>query len=133
MALRFLLLVCLIACGALAVPALAQQTPPLQEPILRINPGMHTASIKRIGVDAKCTLLATASQDKTVRLWRLPEGKLLRTLRPPMGPGNGGKVYAVALAPDGSWVAAGGVDGADRPRGRSFSPAIFVQALKHLP
>src|SRR5262245_4055418 len=52
--------------------------------------------------------MATGSHDKTVRLWRLPEGKLLRTLRRPIGPGNDGHVYAVAMAPDGSWVAAGG-------------------------
>jgi hypothetical protein len=107
-------LICLIAWGAAVAPALAQQAgaPPPQEPILRIDPGMHTAPIRRIGVDAACTLLATGSYDKTVRLWRLPEGKLLRTLRPPIGPGHEGKVYAVALAPDASWVAAGGWDAA---------------------
>ncbi len=106
-----------------AMPALAQQPsppPPPREPILRIDPGMHTASIRRIGVDAACTLLATGSYDKTVRLWRLPQGKLLRTLRLPIGPGNDGKVYAVALAPDGSWVAAGGWDTAHEERGGHF-------------
>ena len=105
MALRFLLSVWLIACGAAA--AQAQQTPPPQEPILRIDPGMHTAPIRRIGVDAACTLLATASEDKTVRLWRLPEGRLLRTLHSPIGAGHAGKVNAVAVAPDGTWIAAG--------------------------
>jgi Caspase domain/WD domain, G-beta repeat len=81
---------------------------PPQEPQLVIDPGMHTAQIKRIGVDASCTMLATGSDDKTVRLWRLPEGKLVRTLRPPIGPGFDGRVFAVAVPPDGSWVAAGG-------------------------
>jgi hypothetical protein len=69
---------------------------------------MHTDQIKKISVDAACTLLATASFDKTVRLWRLPQGKLLNTVRPPIGPGDEGKIYAVALAPDGNWLAAGG-------------------------
>ena len=81
---------------------------PTQDPFLRIDAGMHTAPIRRIGVDASCSLLATASEDKTIRLWRLPDGKLLNTLRPPIGDGNEGKVYAVAVAPDGGWVAAGG-------------------------
>ena len=71
---------------------------------------MHTAAIQRIGVDRECRLLATGSDDKTVRLWSLPEGRLLRTLRRPIGPGNDGKVYAVAVSPDGRLVAAGGWD-----------------------
>ena len=114
MALRALPFVGLVALMVCTVTVRAQQAvpPPPQEPILRIDPGMHTAPIVRIGVDATCTLLATGSHDKTVRLWRLPEGKPLRTLRPPIGPGADGMVYAVALAPDGSWVAAGGWDAA---------------------
>jgi hypothetical protein len=87
----------------------AQALPP-QQPQLIVDPGMHTAPIKHIGVDAACSLLATGSEDKTVRLWRLPQGKLLNTLRPPIGPGNEGRIDAVAMAPDGSWVAAGGWD-----------------------
>jgi WD40 repeat protein len=98
------------AAALLAAGAVRAQAPdlPSQEPQLRIDPGMHTAPIRRIGVNQGCALLATGSEDKTVRLWRLPEGRLLTTLRPPIGPGNDGKVYAVAMAPDGSWVAAGG-------------------------
>ena len=88
---------------------------PDRRPILRIEPGMHTAPINRIGVDAACTLMATGSDDKTARLWALPQEEgssteLLRTLRVPIGEGDGGKVYAVALSPDGKWVAAGGWD-----------------------
>ena len=86
---------------------------PDQRPILRIEPGMHTAPIVRIGVDATCTLMVTGSVDKTARLWALPEGgrgsaRQLRTLRVPIGDDNEGKIYSVALAPNGKWVAAGG-------------------------
>ena len=73
---------------------------------------MHTAKIKRIGVDAACSLLATASDDKTVRLWSLPDGKLKRVIRLPIGDGHAGKVFATALSPDGRWLAAGGWDAA---------------------
>ncbi len=82
---------------------------------LLIEPGMHTAPIRRIGVDSACTLAVTGAEDSTVRLWALPEGgrgapELLRTMRIPLGDGEYGKVYAVALSPEGKWVAAGGLD-----------------------
>ena len=66
--------------------------------------------ISRIGVDADCARIATAADDKTVRLWSLPDGKLQRTIRLPIGPGYGGKVNAAALSPDGRRLAAGGWD-----------------------
>ena len=90
--------------------AAAKKACPDQEPVLRIETGMHVVRIKRIGVDANCRLAATGSIDKTVRLWSLPDGKPLRVLRPPIDAGDGGKVYAVALSPDGRFVAAGGWD-----------------------
>ena len=81
---------------------------PSQDPMLRIETGMHVAVINRIDVDRACRVAATGSDDKTVRIWSLPEGRLLNTLRVPISPGNGGKIYAVAISPDGRWVAAGG-------------------------
>jgi TPR repeat protein/uncharacterized caspase-like protein/WD40 repeat protein len=83
---------------------------PVIEPILSIETGMHTAPIRSIGVDRECRLLATGSQDKTVRVWSLPEGRLLKILRPPVGPSIDGELGAVAVSPDGKLVAAGGWD-----------------------
>ncbi len=78
--------------------------------MLRIETGMHVAPIKRIGVDRACRIAVTGSDDKTARVWSLPQARLLHTLRVPIGPGNGGKIYAVAMSPDGRWIAAGGWD-----------------------
>ena len=113
--------------AVLAGTARAEDLPD-QRPMLRIEPGMHTATIARIGVDAACTLMVTGSQDKTARLWKLPQGRrggpeLLRTLRVPIGEGNDGKVDAVALSPDGKWVAAGGSEIKGRPHSKG---AVYI-------
>lgn len=84
---------------------------PSAQPFLRIETGMHTATINRIGVDAAGRYLVTGSDDKTVRVWELASGRLLRTLRPPIGEGNEGRIYAVAISPDGRLIAAGGWTG----------------------
>jgi WD40 repeat protein len=44
-------------------------------PVLRLETGMHTGPIRAAAVDAGGHLLATASFDKTVRLWSLPTGE----------------------------------------------------------
>ena len=62
------------------------------EPILRLETGMHTAAIWRIDVDRDQRFLISGSDDKTVRIWELKTGRLLRTLRVPLGEGNLGKV-----------------------------------------
>lgn len=86
-------------------------TPPTQEPFLRIDTDAHTAAIRKIAADAQGRFLATASYDKTVRIWDATTGKPLRVLRPPMGEGNEGKLFALAMSPDGEFVACGGYTG----------------------
>jgi WD40 repeat protein len=81
------------------------------EPILRIETGQHGAVINRIDTDAANHFAVTASQDKTVRVWSLPDGRLLRVLRLPLDLGNIGKAYAVAISPDGGTIAVGGWTG----------------------
>jgi WD40 repeat protein len=46
-----------------------------------------------------------------LRLWDLANGALLRTYRPPIGPGDESKLAAAALSPDGRWVAGAGWTG----------------------
>ncbi len=98
-------------CGGAAGQTASTNNEPSRQPILRIETGMHTAPIRRISVDAANRYLVTASHDKTARVWELATGKLLRVLRPPIGEGHEGKLYAVAISPDGRTVAVGGVTG----------------------
>jgi WD40 repeat protein len=95
----------LTTCSASAQPQ------PKSEPVLRVETGMHTTHIQRATADMTGRLLATASWDKTVRLWSLDTGDLVRILRAPIGEGNEGRFDAVAISPDGVWVAAGGATG----------------------
>ncbi|MEO5375794.1 MAG: caspase family protein [Alphaproteobacteria bacterium] len=101
----------LVLIGFEAAPAGAAGELPKQ-PALRLETGYHTAAISRLSADREGKLLATASDDKTVRLWSVPDGRLVRVLRPPIGPVEEGQIYAVAVSPDGALVAAGGMTGA---------------------
>jgi WD40 repeat protein len=91
----------------------AQQTPPElpTEPILRIEAGQHTGQIQRIDTDAANKFVVTASWDKTVRVWSLPDGRLEQILRLPIGDGYLGQAFAVAISPDGGTIAVGGWTG----------------------
>jgi WD40 repeat protein len=77
-------------------------------PVLAIDPGMHTAKIFSQAVDAMGRFAVTGGADHTVRVWSVADGKLLRTIWIPVGPEDVGDVYAVAISPDGSTIAAGG-------------------------
>jgi WD40 repeat protein len=100
-------------------PVLAQDS--LQtEPLLRLNTDRHTALIRRIATDAQNRFVVTASHDKTARVWSLPDGKLQTILRVPIEDGNFGKLYAVALTPDGGTIAVAGWTGLDLARGANI-------------
>jgi WD40 repeat protein len=87
------------------------------EPILRVEVGAHSAGIWSMAIDSSNRILVTGSEDKTARVWDMSgRGELLRILRPPVGDGEDGQIYAVALSPDAGTVACGGVTGSPQQR-----------------
>jgi WD40 repeat protein len=88
-------------------PALAQDQGPknrtdlYDRPVLAVDPGTHTAKLWSLAVDASGHFAVTGADDRTVRIWSVADGKLLRTIWIPVGPGSVGAVRAVAISPDG--------------------------------
>lgn len=119
---RGLLSALALAGALLALPAGAQQAngEPPQQPFLRIEAEAHIAPVSRVATDAAGSVMASVSDDKTLRLWNLPEGSQRMVIRPPMGADAEGELYAVAMTPDGTRVAAGGFTG------RSWDPGFAL-------
>jgi WD40 repeat protein len=68
--------------------------------------GGHTAAVTALAFAANSAVLASASEDRTVRLWNVNGGASRAVLR-----GHGRGVFALAFAPQGSTLASGGADG----------------------
>jgi len=76
--------------------------------ILQIDSGGHTARIHNIVFTPDGRHLVSASHDKLIRVWDIKTGRTVRTLRGQISTGDEGKIYAMALSPDGRWLAVGG-------------------------
>ncbi|MCE1225635.1 MAG: caspase family protein [Geobacteraceae bacterium] len=84
---------------------------PSTDPVLRIETGGHVGRIDAAASDRLGRIVATVSVDKTVRVWETGTGRLLKTLRVPIGDEHEGMLNSVALSPDGSLIATGGNTG----------------------
>jgi WD40 repeat protein len=111
------LLAALIAVCSLS--AHAQATDP--KPFPTLDPGMHTAVLRSVAVDAAGRYVVTASDDKTARVWDTASGQLLHVLRVPVGAADEGKLNASAISPDGRLIALGGFTSAT-----GFSSSIYL-------
>ncbi len=81
-----------------------QKNPPLTQ----LDTGGHMAQVLSVAFTPDGKFLVSAGDDKAVRVWDLRAGKTVRTIRGRSGLGQEGKIYAMALSPDGRWLAVGG-------------------------
>ena len=100
---RILLLLALLL-PTLAPRPLAQ----VETPRLVIETGGHMAPITGLEFFPGGRALLSVSRDKTVRVWDVASGDLMRTFRGQTGPGKVGMLFASALSPDGQRLALGG-------------------------
>ena len=66
----------------------------------------HAGAVNAAAISPDGRLVATASGDKTARVWDTATGKELLALT-----GNSDSILAISFSPDGRWIATGSEDG----------------------
>jgi WD40 repeat protein len=103
-----------VLCAARAYAADEAPLPPGDaKPVLQLEAGGPTAAVTALVFSQDGKTLYVAGLDKVVRVWEQDDDKkpawaLKRAFRVPIGPGVSGAINALALSPDGRWLAVGG-------------------------
>ena len=114
----------LLACFSGATTAGQDPAPPgVSDPVLRLEAGGPLGSVTALAFSPDGHVLYETGWDKVVRVWhRDDQGRFVldpeSTLRVPIGPGDAGVMNALAVSPDGNWLAVGG--NAVAPDGAGF-------------
>ena len=96
-----------------AQPVEQARAEPKDVPILQLDTGGHMAMIGASPSRRTASSLVSASEDKVIRVWDWRAARRCASFAGNRGPGQTGKLYAMALSPDGRWLAAGGMDAPD--------------------
>ncbi len=75
---------------------------------LMLDPGGHMAPVWGLTFTPDGRYVVSAGADKLVRIWDWHTGKTIRVIRGQAGLGPDDVIDAIALSPDGKWLAVGG-------------------------
>ena len=101
-----------------------------ESPILEIDTGGHKAKINDVIFARDGRHLISASDDKTVRVWDVETGEIVRIIRGQIGEGDEGKIFAAALSPDNRMLAVGGYPSRWGIRLIDFQTGKVIRLLK---
>jgi dipeptidyl aminopeptidase/acylaminoacyl peptidase len=100
--------------AAICLPGLVEAglpSAPSPLPLLRVEAAAHTGPVRRLAVDPSEKSLVTVGDDNTARIWDLESHRLKSVLRVPVTGTEPGKLYGVAISPDGRDIAVAGTTG----------------------
>ena len=89
-------------------PAIVEDDSPIGQPILALDTGGHTNAVYKLLATHYGDQVISVGLDKTIRFWDLNSGDPVRVLRPPIGRGAFGYLFAAAISADGKLLAVGG-------------------------
>jgi WD40 repeat protein len=105
---RLIRLLALFHVAALAIASAEPSRATEPEPLLSLETGGHMGVIRAVLFTPDGKQLISAGDDKVIRIWDLETGRTVRILRGEISQGAAGKIYALAISPDGRWLAVGG-------------------------
>ncbi len=83
------------------------------KPFLVINPDGHKGQVRSLIVTSDKKQIITGGFDKTIKVWDIESGEMVREILGEIGTGSNGMIYSMALSPDDRYLATGGWFGSD--------------------
>lgn len=116
-----------------SVAQLRNPPPPIhqtQPPLVEIDTGGHRSKIWDLIFTRDGANLVSISSDKTIRVWEVATGKLVRTLRGQIGAGFEGMIFAAALSLNNRLLAVGGYSKNNNLRLLDFKTGEVIRLLE---
>jgi WD40 repeat protein len=97
-----------LLCAAIVLLACAGAVTAQEPPRLMLDTDGHMGPVSDLAFTPDGKHLVSAGHDKVIRVWDWQAGRTVRILRGEIGPGDEGRIFAMALSPDGRRLAVAG-------------------------